>query len=325
MHNSYVTRNCKTQVNGVKHSCYRFVAMDNGVDYEMDREGLFDDESPLQRIVRINRIHEDFQRAVAVRVPNTYPPRVDPAEMMSDAVFKSHFRFDKQSVVRLVDELGLHRENNRGLPINPQQALCICLCHLAGGHYQRISALCIGNVSKSTAHYAIKDVRSRILQLKSTYMKMPTRQEREETAAYVLEKYKLPGFAYGIDGMLVKFEQLPRGIPVGAGYPVAQSFWTRKACPGIPAPTLGNERHLILAVDKDWQGSAHDAVIWEHSLFKTIVEENREHLVAGDSAFPISDVLIKPYTNEVLVSFLIYPCCGDGAGAGSRSRWSRHF
>ena len=66
MHNSYVTRNCKTQVNGVKHSCYRFVAMDNGVDYEMDREGLFDDESPLQRIVRINRIHEDFQRAVAV-------------------------------------------------------------------------------------------------------------------------------------------------------------------------------------------------------------------------------------------------------------------
>ena len=135
---------------------------------------------------------------MAVRVPNTYPPRVDPAEMMSDAVFKSHFRFDKQSVVRLVDELGLHRENNRGLPINPQQALCICLCHLAGGHYQRISALCIGNVSKSTAHYAIKDVRSRILQLKSTYMKMPTRQEREETAAYVLEKYKLPGFAYGI-------------------------------------------------------------------------------------------------------------------------------
>ena len=277
--------------------------MDNGVDYEFDHGGMFDDESPLQRIQRIQRIYGDFQRVVAVRIPKTYPPRVNPADNMTDAVFKSHFRFDKMTVLRLVDELGLHKENNRGLPMNPQQALCICLCHLAGGHFQRISALCIGNVSKSSAHYAIREVRRRILELKSTYVKMPTRQEREETAAWVLEKYHLPGFAYGIDGMLCKFEELPRGIPVAPGYPVAQSFFSRKACAGIPALTLGNEKHLILALDKDWQGSAHDAVIWEHSLFKPIVEENREHLVAGDSAFPISDVLIKPYTNEVIKFF----------------------
>ena len=37
---------------------------------------------------------------------------------------------------------------------------------------------------------------------------------------------------------------------------------------------------------------------------KSILEENREHLVAGDSAFPISDVLIKPYPNEVFFKII---------------------
>ena len=46
---------------------------------------------------------------------------------------------------------------------------------------------------------------------------------------------------------------------------------------------------------------------------KSIIEENREHLVAGDSAFPISDVLIKPYSNEVFFKsfmLLVLKCCG---------------
>lgn len=275
--------------------------MDNGVEYEMDQEGMFEEETPLQRLQRLQRMYEDFRRVAAVRVPKTYPARVNPADMMTDEVFKSHFRFDKMSVLRLLDELGMERQINRGLPITPQQALCIGLCHVAGGHFQRITALSIGKVSKSTAHYAIKDVRRRILALKNTYVKMPTREEREETAAWVLEKYKLPGIAYGIDGMLCKFDELPRGIPVGPGFPVQQSFWSRKACPGIPALILGNHKHLIHACDKDWQGAAHDATIWEHCLFKPVVEANREHLVAGDSAFPISDVLLKPFTNEVSV------------------------
>ena len=38
---------------------------------------------------------------------------------------------------------------------------------------------------------------------------------------------------------------------------------------------------------------------------KSILEENREHLVAGDSAFPISDVLIKPYPNEVFLKLFL--------------------
>ena len=274
--------------------------MDNGLNYEPEHQGMLEDETPRQRILRIQRIYEDFLRQAPVRIPKSYPPRLNPADTMTDAMFKSHFRFDKLSVIRMVDELGLERENNRGLPITPQQELCIALCHLAGGHFNRISALALGEVSKSTAQKAIKNVRQRILTLKDTYIRMPTREEREETAAWVLDKYKLPGIAYGIDSMLCKFEGLPRGVPEGPGYPNAQSFWGRKACAGIPALTIGDHNQLIRALDDDWHGAAHDSVIWQHSLFKPIIEENREHLLAGDSAFPISDVLIKPFTNEVI-------------------------
>ena len=67
--------------------------------------------------------------------------------------------------------------------------------------------------------------------------------------------------------MHVVYEELPRGIPVGPGYHVAQLFWTSKGHPAVPVLTLGNYRKLILALDKDWNGGAHDTVIWEHCLF----------------------------------------------------------
>ena len=45
--------------------------------------------------------------------------------------------------------------------------------------------------------------------------------------------------------------------------------------------------------------------IWSWSNFKPIIEQNREHLIAGDSAFAISDVLIKPYSNEVRIQAVL--------------------
>ncbi len=63
-----------------------------------------------------------------------------------------------------------------------------------------------------------------------------------------------------------------------------------------------NGEQLILDIDAGWQGANHDARIWENSNVKTVIERQRQYLVAGDSGYPISDVLIKPYpNNEALV------------------------
>jgi hypothetical protein len=98
--------------------------------------------------------------------------------------------------------------------------------------------------------------------------------------------------------MLAKFAELPRDLPEGAGMPTQQHFWTRKHCPAINVLVVGNHEGRILAVDKRWYGSTHDALIWNTSAIKPLIEENREHLIAADSAFPISDTLMKPFTVE---------------------------
>ena len=120
---------------------------------------------------------------------------------MSDFNFKRTFRVDKMTAVRLVHMLQRHRENNRGLSFHPEQVLCIALNHsLPEG-----SAYC-GDVSVAGAHQAIVRVRNKILELKEEYVHLPT-------AIDIEEKYRLPGFAYAVGGMLVSFDEAPCNIP----------------------------------------------------------------------------------------------------------------
>jgi hypothetical protein len=66
----------------------------------------------------------------------------------------------------------------------------------------------------------------------------------------------------------------------------------------INVQIVGNDEYLILDIKASWQGANHDARIWENSNVKTVIERQRQYLVAGDSGYPISDVLMKPYPNR---------------------------
>lgn len=83
---------------------------------------------------------------------------------------------------------------------------------------------------------------------------------------------------------------------------IMQEFYGRKHDYGIETLVLADDNKLIRALDVDSPGSAHDARIWRTSLFKPIIEEQRDFMVAGDSAFPIDEVLIKPYSNQEAVN-----------------------
>jgi hypothetical protein len=230
-----------------------------------------------------------------------YTPRVDPIELMSDFQFKRHFRFSKDNARRILELLDLDRPNNRGLPLTPMQQLCLALNQYGGGHFTRVSAYC-GNVSYTAAWAAIDGVTDALYDLEDVVIRLPTVRESEETARRMFEKYHLPGFAYAVDGMLVRFDGAPRGIPVGPGFPNRQNFFTRKMFYGINTMVVANDRKLIVALDKDWHGAAHDARVWSECRRKRDIESRRDFLLAGDSAYPISDVLMKPYpTAEAIV------------------------
>jgi len=48
-------------------------------------------------------------------------------------------------------------------------------------------------------------------------------------------------------------------------------------------------------LDIRWAGSTHDARVWRNSSAKVILEQQSQFQIVGDSAYPISRTLIKPF------------------------------
>jgi DDE superfamily endonuclease len=186
---------------------------------------------------------------------------------------------------------GLERPNNRGRPLTPVQQVCVALGFYGGGHLTRVAGLC-GGVSQKAAWCAVRRVTTALVALKGQVIRMPDDLECAATVQRLKDRFHLEGFAFGVDGVLVKFEEAPRSIPAGT---VKQDFWCRKMHYAINCQIVGNDRGLILDINADWQGANNDARIWATSPIKEVINRQRRFLVAGDSAYPISDICITPY------------------------------
>ena len=231
------------------------------------------------------------------RKSKVYQPLSDPKETMSDHEFKLNFRFSKDSVQRLTNLLlpDLQYEDNKGLPVPPFEQVLLMLNHVGGGHFQRISGFCFG-ISQSTARLCILRVTDALLKLKNDFMALPDVGEMAATAERIYQRFHLPRFCMAVDGMHVRFSDAPRGLPDNTH---KQRYWCRKQFYSLNCQIVAGDKY-IYDIDCGWPGSTHDARIWNRSEVKRFMEEQRRFLVAGDTGYPISEVLIKPYsTREV--------------------------
>ena len=62
---------------------------------------------------------------------------------------------------------------------------------------------------------------------------------------------------------------------------------------------ISNETKKICNVVSRWAGSTHDARVWNNSNAKVWLEQQERFLMCGDSAYPISPKLLKPYFRPV--------------------------
>ena len=221
-----------------------------------------------------------------------FKPRIDPRAVFDDEMFKKHFRFSKESVehITAILETDFMHENRRGLPIEPLYQVCIFLNHVAGAQYHRTSAWCAG-ISMEGARLSIIRVANALIRRKAEFIYLPSSDEMLATSQRILDRFKLPRFALAVDGVQMRFNEAPRKIP---GNKNPQLFWCRKQFFSINCQVVANDR-LICDIDVGWPGSTHDARIWRRSQVKRVIESQRRFLIAGDSAYPISEVLIKPY------------------------------
>lgn len=190
----------------------------------------------------------------------------------------------------------LEYRNNRGSPLSPLLQVCITLNHYAGGHFQRISGCC-GDVSTTAAHTAIHRVTNALYRRAELYITVPSVAEMEETSNLMLELHNLPGFAAGVDGVQVRFEEKPRDIPDGWD---PQRFYGRKLFYSVNVQAVCNQDRF-LNLDVNSPGRTHDAWTWANTPIRGFFEQQNRFMIAGDSAYPISESLMKPYRPEVAV------------------------
>jgi hypothetical protein len=111
-----------------------------------------------------------------------------------------------------------------------------------------------------------------------------------------MERFLLPRFAYAVDGMMVRFDCAPRDFPANIDL---QDFNCRKNFYALNCQVVCNDEFLICDLDCDWPGRTHDARVWAWSDVRTFLESvPGAYYIAGDSAYPISPVLMKPYSNR---------------------------
>ena len=98
-----------------------------------------------------------------------------------------------------------------------------------------------------------------------------------------------------------------------------QDFWCRKQFYSLNCQIIGDSKRMIRNLVCQWAGSTHDSRIWRNCHAKTVLERQSVFCIAGksvesegviilvfsylfysvigDSAYPISRTLVKPYLN----------------------------
>jgi hypothetical protein len=254
----------------------------------------------LRRLEQVEQF-EEVMVLPPVRQPQVYDRRADHMVVLNHAEFKRTFRFTEDGVNAIAEMLHdqLHYPTQRGRPLSVLQQVLVALNHYAGGQYQRTTALC-GGISQSTVCRTVEEVSWAICQHKNSFLKMPSEEEMEATAGRMMDRFHLPRFALAVDGMMVKFDNAPRDIPAAANL-VPQDFNCRKNFYAFNCQVVCDDRFLIRDLDVDWPGKTHDAKVWAWSDVRVYLEGGAvpgNFFIAGDSAYPISPVLMKPYTNR---------------------------
>ena len=271
--------------------CLLFQSITNrgGVHYSSAMDHL----DALTTLNVLDLLEEEAEREERPPRTRIVPVHRDFLEL-SDAAFLRHFRFTKAGFESLLGLIGaqLEHKDGRGGALSPAVQLQTALNHMAGAIFQRSTGLCFDG-SQSAARICLIKVCDALLSLKGQWIYMPSDAEQARTAQYCLDKFGLPGISMAVDGVHCYFADTPRGVP--AHINELKVFWGRKARYSINCQVIGNEQR-ICDIDVQWPGSTHDARIWKLSHAKQIIEEQIEYKIAADSGYPISQVLVKPYS-----------------------------
>jgi hypothetical protein len=174
--------------------------------------------------------------------------------------------------------------------------VALALSYFACGSFQRVAGYLSG-AKLSCSNKAIHDVISACGELFKDLISLPTEEEMAASAHYFQEKYNLPGFCLGVDGMLVRLGLKPSESHLPPGL-VSQDYWCRKQFYALNVLVAADHKKLIRNIVTVFAGSWHDARVFRNSSLKPFMDSQRRFLLAADSAYLISRNVMKPYPEK---------------------------
>lgn len=123
------------------------------------------------------------------------------------------------------------------------------------------------------------------------FIKWPNTSEQQEIARFFVRHRGIPNVSGIVDGTYVKIIGVTE---------LGTEYYCRKKFPAINVQLICDHNLLITNAYIGWPGSTHDARVFRNSMIGANLETYiapGQHLL-GDSAYPLSQYLMKPYSNN---------------------------
>ena len=230
----------------------------------------------------------------------------------SDARFKKTFRVSRPTFVKILQDIrqDLQRNVVAEIPLSPECRLGVCLYRLGRGDYlQTISELF--GIGIATVHVIVNEVCTAIVKnmwKRSVENYFPkTRQDFTEKMLDMDEIWQFPYSWASVDGCHISIKCPWGGSEANKEYHNYKNFYS------IVLMAMVDAKRRFVWASVGFPGNSHDAIIFQSTeVWQDITENNVipsiakqvgtakvYPLILGDSAFPLTTWLMKPYCHGV--------------------------
>ena len=232
-----------------------------------------------------------YAHARALRRERVFRDRLNPMDDYSDKRMHKYYRFTRNGVMRVIDMLVPHLQNQtaRSHAIDPRLQVFVALRFYAtGDFYSSVSAH--HGISDSSVCRIVNRVTDVLVGMKEEYVKWPTTPE--EVTDSQLGFFQLCGFPRvvgALDCTHVPLDCAPLG-------PAEHCYINRKGWHSINVQLICTSDYKITNVVARWPGSLHDQRILKHSSIWDLYEQDQlQGVLLGDSGYQPQTWLMAPY------------------------------
>ena len=223
-----------------------------------------------------------------------------------ESLWKPNFRMSRQTYDELcnVFRVDLIKQDTRvRCPVSVEKRMVVGLWCLATGDMYRSCGLqfCIG---KLTAKVISDQFESALCRLKNSYIRFPyTDKEVLEVMDRFEEEYHFPQIAGAIDGSHIEIRAPPDNH---------EDYYNRQQFYSLVLQGVVDSKLLFRHISVGYPGSVHDSRVLRLSGLADLAEKGEilksptkiirgvevRPMLAGDSAYPLSGWLLKPFSTR---------------------------